>query len=248
MRRFLALLLLLSSAIHQAGAQDAREIVRRADAKSRGKTSTAEITIKVIRKDWEKDMDMRTWSKGNDKAMVLVTAPAKERGIAYLRKGREVWNWIPSIERNIKLPPSMMSQSWLGTDFTNDDLVKEASIVEDYSHKLIGKETLDGFDCFMIELKPVPSSNVVWGKVLLWVDSKEDMMLKAEYYDEDGQLAQTLRGYDIREIGGRRLPTRMEMLPAAHKGNRTVMIYRDVHFDVQISDDLFSPAQLERLQ
>lgn len=228
--------------------QDAREVVRLADAHSRGKTSMATITIKVIRPGWEKDMDMRTWSKGNDKALVLVTAPAKERGIAYLRKGREVWNWIPSIERNIKLPPSMMSQSWLGTDFTNDDLVREASIVDDYSHRFSGKETVEGRECQVVELMPLPSAQVVWGRVRLWVTTKDQLMLKAEYFDEDGKLVHTMHAYDVRTIGGRLLPTRMEMVPEDKKGNRTVMVYHDIRFDSDLSDELFTPAQMERLQ
>lgn len=196
----------------------------------------------------EKTMDLKTWSKGNDKAMVLVMAPAREKGIVYLRRAREVWNWIPSVERNIKLPPSMMGQSWMGTDFTNDDLVKEASIVEDYTHKLVGSETMDGRTCHRVELTPLPSSNVVWGKILLWIDGNDQLLLKAEYYDEDGHLVHTLRGYDVRMIGGRLLPTRMEMIPEEKKGNRTVMIYHDMKFDMPLSDDLFTPGQMERLQ
>jgi hypothetical protein len=115
----------------------AKDIVKKADDNMRGKTSQADITIKIIRPTWSREMNMKAWTKGDDYSMILVTSPAKEKGTVFLKRIKEVWNWIPSIERNIKLPPSMMSQSWMGTDFTNDDLVKEASSVSDYDHKLL---------------------------------------------------------------------------------------------------------------
>jgi outer membrane lipoprotein-sorting protein len=115
-------------------AQDAIEIVKKADEKMRGKTSQAEMTIKTTRPTWTREMTVKTWIKGNDYAMILIQAPARDKGTVFLKRKKEVWNWLPTVERSIKLPPSMMSQSWMGTDFTNDDLVKESSIVEDYTH------------------------------------------------------------------------------------------------------------------
>lgn len=125
-------IILLFFAFNITWAQDARDIVKKADEKMKGKTATANITIQTVRPNWSREMTLKSWSKGNDWSMILVTAPAKDKGIVYLKRKKEVWNWIPSIERNIKLPPSMMSQSWMGTDFSNDDLVKEASVIEDY--------------------------------------------------------------------------------------------------------------------
>jgi len=107
-----------------AFSQEARDIVKQAEERERGKTSLADMSIEIVRPTWKRTMNMKTWTKGNDLAMILVTAPAKDKGIAYLKRKKEVWNWIPSIERNIKMPPSMMNQSWMGTDFTNYDLVK----------------------------------------------------------------------------------------------------------------------------
>lgn len=232
----------------QVAAETATEVIRKADQLMRGNTSYARMTIRIERPSWQRELEMRSWSKGNDLAMVRVEAPAKERGIVYLKRKKEVWNWLPSIERNIKLPPSMMSQSWMGTDFTNDDLVKEFSIIEDYTHEFTGEETIDGRSCHRITLIPKPGAAVVWGKLLVWIDKKDYLQLKAEYYDETGILVNLLKGSEIRILGGRLLPTRMDMYPVAKKGNRTVMLYREVLFDKPIGDDFFTVENMKRLK
>ena len=228
--------------------QDARELVRLADERSRGKTSVAGLSIHTIRPGWSREMTIKVWTRGRTDALILIQSPARDRGIAYLRKGREVWNWIPSIERNIKLPPSMMSQSWMGTDFTNDDLVKEASIVEDYTHTLMGQETVDGRPCHKIRMMPRPEAAVVWGKVLLWIDRQDMIILHAEYYDETGVLVNALHASDIRMLGGRLLPARLEMRPADKKGEMTVMLYHSVTFDQPLADRIFTTQYMSKAQ
>lgn len=219
--------------------QEAKDIVQKADEKAKGKTSFAHITIQTIRPTWTREMSVKAWTKGNDLTLILVLAPAKEKGVVYLKRNKEVWNWIPSIERNIKMPPSMMSQSWMGTDFTNDDLVKEASILEDYNHTFLEDVTIDGRNCYKIQLIPKPKSAVVWGKVILSIDKKDFLMLHAEYYDEDKILVNTMHSSDIKMLGGRLLPARMEMIPASKKGNKTVLIYNSLLFDTPIEDSFF---------
>ena len=221
-------------------AQDARDIVKRADEKARGKTSASMITIQTIRPGWTREMTVKSWTKGNDYVVILVTAPAKEKGVVFLKRDKEVWNWVPSIERNIKMPPSMMSQSWMGTDFTNDDLVKESSILEDYDHTITGDTTIDGRSCYSIRLIPKPSAAVVWGKVQMCIDKKDYLMLHVEYFDEDGSLINTMHCGDIRMLGGRLLPARMEMVPSEKKGNKTVLIYSSLSFDQPIEDSFFT--------
>ena len=184
-------------------------------------------------------MTVKSWTKGNDWVMILVTAPVKDKGVAYLKRKKEVWNWIPSIERNIKLPPSMMSQSWMGTDFTNDDLVKEASIVEDYNHTIIGDTTIEGRICFKIKMLPKPAAAVVWGKLLMCIDKKDYLMLLVEYFDEDGRLINTMHAGDVKMLGGKLLPARMEIIPADKKGNKTVLVYNNLLFDKPIDDGFF---------
>lgn len=137
-----------------SAAQDAVAIVKKADERMRGNTLQAEMIIKTIRSSWSREMQCKTWMKGTAFAMILIQSPAKEKGIVFLKRKKEVWNWMPALERNIKLPPSMMSQSWMGTDFTNDDLVKESSVVEDYTHTVSGDTTIDNRPCYIILMIP----------------------------------------------------------------------------------------------
>jgi outer membrane lipoprotein-sorting protein len=228
--------------------QDARDVIKKADDKAKGKSSQAIMTIQIIRPSWTREMSLKTWSKGNDLALILVTAPVKDKGIVYLKRKKEVWNWIPSIERNIKLPPSMMSQSWMGTDFTNDDLVKEASIVEDYNHSFMADAVIDGYDCYLVQMIPKPDAAVVWGKVLLWVEKKEYLMLHGEYFDESGKLVNTLHASDIKLLGGRMLPARLVMIPNDKKGNKTILLYREMSFDKPIADEVFGTQFMSKVQ
>jgi outer membrane lipoprotein-sorting protein len=229
-------------------AQDARDVIKKADDKAKGKSSQAIMTIQIIRPSWTREMSLKTWSKGNDLALILITAPVKDKGIVYLKRKKEVWNWIPTIERNIKLPPSMMGQSWMGTDFTNDDLVKEASIVEDYNHSFLADAAIDGRDCYLVQMIPKPEAAVVWGKVLLWVDKKEFLMLHGEYFDESGKLVNTLHASDVKLLGGRMLPARLEMVPIDKKGNKTILLYRELSFDKPIADEVFSIQYMSKVQ
>ena len=233
---------------YSVSAQDAREIVKKADDRAKGKTSTASMTIQIVRPNWSREMALKVWTKGNDLALILVTTPVKDKGIVYLKRKKEVWNWLPAIERNIKMPPSMMSQSWMGTDFTNDDLVKEASIVEDYDHSIVRDTVIDGRVCYMIQMLPKPQSSVVWGKVFLWIDKKDFIMLHAEYFDEDGTLVNTMHSSDIKMLGGKLLPAKMEMVPSEKKGNRTVLIYNSLEFDKVIDDNFFTTQNMPRAQ
>lgn len=226
----------------------AKDIVKKADENMRGKTSEADITIKIFRPTWSREMNMKTWSKGDDYSMILVTSPAKEKGTVFLKRTKEVWNWIPSIERNIKLPPSMMSQSWMGTDFTNDDLVKEASSVSDYDHKYLGKETIFGTDCYKIEMTPKPSAAIVWEKVIVWIDSADYLQLKAEFYDEDGALVNIINTIEVKEIGGRKITSKIEMLPVDKEGNSTIITYNNIIFDKPIEDDFFTTRNMKQLK
>lgn len=220
-------------------AQDAKEIIGKADAKSRGSSLEQELRMTIIRTEWERTLTMKSWSKGTDYSIVLITAPAKEKGQVFLKREKEMWNWIPSIERLIKIPPSMMMQSWMGSDFTNDDLVKESSIVNDYTHSLLGNETQDGAVCWKIQLLPKPDAPVVWGKVISWVDKNYNQR-KLEYYDEEGNLVNTMYLSEIKPMNDREIPTRMEMVPAGEKSKRTVVEILSAIYEKSIPDSYFS--------
>jgi len=229
-------------------AQNAKEIVARSDKQFRGKSNKSEMTMTIIRPDWSREISMRSWSLGDDYSLILILSPARDKGSAFLKRGNEVWNWQPSIQRTIKLPPSMMSQSWMGSDFTNDDLVRDVSIVNDYSHTLAGEATIDGRDCYKIEMIPKPDVPVVWGKVIQWIDKENYWTLKAEQYDEDGYLVNTMYTSDITNLGGRELPARMEMIPADSPDQKTVITYHSIDFNIDIEESFFSIQNMKRLR
>lgn len=229
-------------------AQTAEDIIREADKKARGISSYAVIQIDIIRPTWTRSMEMKSWSKGDKLGLTLISAPSKDKGTVFLKRDKEIWNWIPSIERNVKLPPSIMMQSWMGTDFTNDDLVKQSSLVTDYTHKLIKEETIEGRACYLVELLPKPDAPVVWGKIMMWIDKTEFMQMKVAFYDEDAYLISYMLGKEVKMIGGKMLPTVLEMVPVEEEGHKTVMRYSELEFDLEISDSFFSTQNMKKVR
>ncbi len=244
---FIACILNLSVLTGKTVAQDAKAIIEKSDQHLRGKTSYTEMTMKVIRPDWSREISMKSWSKGRDLALILITAPVRDQGATFLLRKPEVWNWIPSIERVIKIPPSMMMQSWMGSDFTNDDLVKESSTVEDYTHKIVGDSTIDNRNCWKIELIPKPDAPVVWGKIFLWISKVDYLQLRFEFFDEDEVLVAVMNMSDIKMMGGRLIPTTMEMTSMEDPGNKTVLFYHKVEFDKTIDDAFFSEQNMKKI-
>lgn len=232
----------------QTADPDPKAIVAKSDAKLKGKTSLADMKMTIVRPKWTRELRLKTWNKGDDLSMILITAPARDKGAAFLKRGREIWNWQPSIDRTIKLPPSMMNQSWMGSDFTNDDLVKQSSVVDDYTHKYLGSEKIEGYDCYKIEMKPKENTAVVWGKVIVWIDKTEYMQMKVAFYDEDGYLVNTMYGKNIKKLGGKMLPSVLEVVPADEPGNKTVVEYIDLQFDKPIEDTFFSLQNLKKVK
>lgn len=225
--------------------QDARDIVSKADEKMRGKTSQIEMTIRTVRPAWSREMDIKAWMKGTDYTMIVIQSPAKDKGIVFLKRKKEVWNWMPTLERTIKLPPSMMNQSWMGTDFTNDDLVKESSIVNDYLHSIIGDTTIDNRVCYIIQMIPKPEAAVVWSKLIVCIDKIDFLELHTRFYDEDGKLINIMNAYDIKIMGGRLIPTHFEMIPADKKNQKTEMIYKNIQYNKPIEDNFFTTEKMK---
>lgn len=229
-------------------AQTAKEIITRADDKVRGQESYAELVMTIVRPDWERTMGIKSWSESDEYAMIYITSPARDKGTAFLKRGNEIWNWQPKINRSIKLPPSMMMQSWMGSDFTNDDLIKESSIVKDYEHELMGEATILGRPCYKLKLTPKPSADVVWGSIISWIDKKEYMQLKTEFYDEDGYLINTMEGTEIKELGGKTLPSKIVITPAEEEGHKTIIEYRKLNFDPDVTSNFFSIQSMKSLR
>lgn len=228
--------------------QNIDEIIRRADEKFRGESSKSELTMIIERPAWSREISMKSWTLGNEYSMIYITAPAKEKGQVFLKRENQMWNWVPTIERMIKIPPSMMMQSWMGSDFTNDDLVNASSLVEDYNNELLGEDIILGFDCYKIKLIPEINAPVVWGKIIMWVSKDEYHWLRAEYYDEEGYLVNSEIMKDIKKMDDREIPTRLEMIPADEEGHKTILIFEDIDFDIDITESFFSQQNMRRVR
>ena len=230
-------------------AQDAREIIKMADEKMQGeKTSQSTMTMTIVRPTWERVVTFKNWTKGRDYTLALITAPARDKGQTFLKRENEMWNWNPTINRLIKLPPSMMSQGWMGSDFSNDDLLKESSIVVDYTHSIIGEDEIDGWDCYKIELIPLEDAAVVWGRVLKWISKEEHLQMKSEYYDEDDYLIKTELAYDIKTMGGRVIPSKFELIPEEEDGHKTVVVMDEIIFNNPIPESFFSQQNMKKVR
>jgi outer membrane lipoprotein-sorting protein len=180
--------------------------------------------------------------------MTLITAPAREKGQSFLKRENEMWNWNPTISRLIKLPPSMMSQGWMGSDYTNDDILKESSVVNDYHHSLIGEEELDGRVCFKIKMVAKEDAAVIWGHQVRWIDTKDFLFLRSELYDEDGYLVRTELGREIKMMDGRLIPTRLELIPAEEEEQMTIIEIKEITFNPPIKESFFSQQSMKRLR
>jgi len=230
-------------------AQDADQILKNSEEKIQGiKSSYQEMMIKIVRPKWSKEMTMKGWSIGEDYFASVVLSPAKEKGTVFLKRENEVWNYIPSIERTIKLPPSMMMQNWMGTDFTNDDLVQRSSITDDYTNTIIGNEIIDGLDCWIIELIPNEDAAVVWGKLMMWIDKRDYMQLKTQFFDEYDEMTSIMTGKAIKSFDGKKLPAIIEFVPLDKEGNKTIVERLVWKFDIDINERYFLPNYMKNLR
>ena len=229
-------------------AQDATEIVNKADQLMRASSSYSEITMEIIKPDWSRKMGMKVWALEPDYSLIYVTEPARDKGSVTLKRKNEVWNWLPSAQKVIKIPPSMMLQSWMGSDFTNDDLVRESSVIKDYTHKLLGEEKLNGMNCYKIQLTPKPEAGVVWGKIITWIEKETYLQPIIEYYDEDGFLVKKFIGTNLQKMDGRNILTHWEMIPEDKPGNKTVMDYYKIQFNIKTNESFYSEQNMKRVR
>lgn len=227
----------------------ATDIIRKADEKFNGEKSSYSImSMTIVRPAWQRTIDIKSWSLGRNYSLALITSPPKEAGQAFLKRGSEMWSWNPSISRLIKLPPSMMSQGWMGSDYTNDDILRESSLVNDYLHEIIGEENVDGHLCYKIKMTAKPDASIVWGKQIRWIDKKEYLVLKAELYDEDGYLVRTETGSDIKIMDGRTITTKIVLVPEEDPENKTILEISDIKFNLPVEDSFFSQQNMKRVR
>lgn len=249
-RSLLAYMCGLAMALAPGGSADEPltplEIVRRCDDLLRGEESYGKVTMTVTRPKWSRTVEMEAWTRGTEDSFIRVLSPPKEKGVTFLKKGREAWQYAPAIDRVIKIPPSMMLQSWLGSDFTNDDMVRADSMVVDYDHAIGSEPEENGVAYWVIEARPKPAAPVVWGQVNLKIRKEDFIPVRVDYYDEDGRLVKYYETADFAEVEGRRLATRLTMHDQSRPGNQTEIRYASLTFQPDLRSDTFTVQNLRR--
>ena len=217
----------------------AAEIIQNAIRQFRGSTSYSESKMIVHRPDWERTTELISWTSGDKDALIRFTAPAKDAGSGTLKKGEQMWTFTPKKNRVIRLPFSMMAQSWGGSDFSYNDLSKTDKLIEHYEHKLVNASEKDGHKIFVIESTPKEDAPVVWGKEVLTV--RDDyVLLEHAFYDQDLKLLKKMETLEIKEMGGRMLATHLRMVPLEKEDNWTDLIYHNAQFDIDIPKNKIS--------
>lgn len=239
----LILLLLTAPALF---AQTVDEIIGDAENSIKGESAQGTIEMTVVTPDYERTLKMESWWVGNEKALIVIKSPRREKGNKTLKIGNEMWNYLKNTETTIKIPPSMMLQSWNGSDFTNDDLVRESNLNDDYFLELEGEEMMEGENCWKIKLTPKPEAPVVWGKLIYWVTKADRLPSRIDYYDEKGNLMRHMEFSDIKTFSKRKLPSRWIMINDREEGKSTEFKILKMKFDLKIPKRTFSFQELER--
>lgn len=241
-----AALLVVMPAVAPAQRIDARDVVDRVDKLLRGSSSRGTVTMQIVTRQWSRSLDMEIWSLGNDYALIRVSSPAKEAGTATLKVKNEVWNYLPRVDRTIRIPPSLMAGAWMGSHFTNDDLVKESRLVEDYDVALDSSFTTGGAAFWDFTLTPKQSAAVVWGRIVMRVRQADLMPAWEHYYDDAGALARTIVFSDYSVMGGRKVPATLTITPAGRPEEHTSLAYHKLAFDVGLQPGFFALQNLKR--
>jgi outer membrane lipoprotein-sorting protein len=226
---------------------DALALARRTDNALRGRTQHTRASLTVRTPDWQRTLELETWFENPGRTFIRVTAPAKEAGTATLRLGTDMWNYLPQVERVIKVPPSLMLEAWMGSDFSNDDLVKETSLVDDYTHRIEGERVVSGDRCYQLIATPKPGAPVVWGRLVVWVRTSDAVPREEDYYDERGALRKTLAFDDVRDAGDRQYPMRWTMTSVTKPGHESILTLHSVALDRPILDRIFTLQNLKRV-
>jgi len=218
----------------------AQELIERMDNLYRADSSKAIMRMTIITPDWQRTMDMESWSLGKDFALVRIISPKKDAGIATLKRDAQMWNFFPKVKRVIKVPPSMMMGSWMGSDFTNDDLVREASLEEDY------EVTLEENSDYVLTLIPKAKTVTVWDQIKIWITKDIFLPTKQVYYDEAGKPMREMVFSNIQDFNGRKLPSTMTLTPLNKQGHKTQVEYTELDFNVSLQESFFSLRELKR--
>ena len=244
-RRILfALFLLAVSTLVLAEERDGKTIVRDAINHWRGLSSYTEMTMVIHRPDWERSMTMQAWTKGDDRSLVRVVEPKKDRGNGTLTDDNSMWSYSPKINRVIKVPSSMMGQSWMGSDFSNKDVVRADDIVDEYEHTVLSVENTDeGVTVFEIESVPHEDAAIVWGSEVMHI-REDHVVLEHSFFDQDGELVKSLKTMEVANMGGRTIAKRQRMSKADDPDEWTEIQVNDVQYEIDLKDSLFTLSNL----
>jgi outer membrane lipoprotein-sorting protein len=244
---FISSLLILFSGL--AGAEkeneNIKEIISKLDRLYRADQSYARIEMEIVNPNWARTLRMDCWTKGMTKTFIRVLSPEKDRGFSTLRIEKEMWNYFPKIAKVMKVPPSMMMGSWMGSDFTNDDLVKQTTLLDDYDASLLENSNPET-DFYHIQLIPKKLTTTVWGKITAKIRKKDYIPVSEEYYDEKGSLARRMEFSDIKDLGGRMVPSTMVVIPVTKSGNKTVIRYLSADFSPGVEEGIFTLRNLQK--
>jgi outer membrane lipoprotein-sorting protein len=240
------ILLFLSFNLHSE--ESALSMVKKSEAHIKGESFSGESTMTVYKDSSTRTLTMKVWTKGQDNALVKISSPAKEKGVGNLRLSLNFWQYLPNINKIIKIPPSLMLQSWMGSDFTNDDLVRGSSLSRDYDHKFLAKEMIGETDSVKILCTPKPNAPVVWGKIELWLRKIDSSPIQQFFYSENGELLKKMSGEKFETFGKHTIPTKVTMSDARNDKHKTLIEYNSstIKFDELLSDDVFTQNNLKK--
>jgi outer membrane lipoprotein-sorting protein len=237
------LVILLNNA--PAFGTDAQIIVENSFKYVRGNASIATVEMTIHRPDWERNMTIKAWTRGKKDSLFYIQSPPKDRGNGTLKKSREMWMYNPKVNRVIKVPPSMMSQSWMGSDFSNNDLSKSDSFVDDYVHSIVGSEIHEGQKVYVIKSMPKPEAPVIWGMQMLKI-REDNIWLSQEFYDEDLKPVKVMTTLQIQMMGGKLYPKVWRMREADQEDRYTQLTYKSLTFKKNLPDSMFTLTSLRK--
>ncbi len=222
------------------------QLLNKTDDMMRGASSQGTMRMRVKTERWERELVMKTWSKGTDKTLVQILSPARERGTSTLKVGKNIWNYLPKVDRTIKVPVSMMSGSWMGSHLTNDDLVKNSRFADDYDCQFTQMPNEEGSSHYIISCIPLPNAPVVWGEVVLSIRGEDELVDSIKFLNEKKQLIRTMIHSEFVDVGARRIARRMQVVPADKPEELTEVYYEEIIFDIDIPDRTFSLQALRK--
>ena len=235
-----------AAAVQEEEQVDATALIARSESLMRSSSAFSEMTMEIITPDWRRSLSMRSWDDREGKrSFIHILSPARDKDTTFLRIDYQLWMYLPRAERVVKIPPSMMLQSWMGSDYNNDDLVRESSVVDDYTHQFLGYEEIEGRRCYLVRLTPKPDVPVTWGGIEAALSVEPFVPVRFRYYNRRDELRKTMILSELQEMDGRLIPTIWTMRTEGKEGHATVITVDNIDFDIELDDGIFTQRYLK---